>query len=429
MRQETGGRRQETEGRTVHPSTSSGRTALDSAPRNQPPATSAPELRRRLYQVGNRLHEDGHPEQARQVWQQLALAPELPEAPATSTAPPINLKHLRWKIAGSALLTLICLYVILFTAFPRRDDPFLALINSLNASQPRSVWEEFWDTGRPSLSQHRYLEADEVWPMLQEMFETLLGQNSQDQQQRKSGLEEWLERYRKLRGGPMRPTDYYVITGRGLFNTRRFNEAIAVFQEGLRHTKTPEQRGSLFQEIGTTYYYQGYHLQPNGLAEYDLRMVQKSVDAYEQAIRHTEGPYLYGNLGWGYYLLEDYDHAVEYGQRALAMDPKLNYVRMNLGITFLRQHHYSESFQAYESILRFDPDALEYEGGLRDLLELEREHPGHYPFIPFILGFIYKKQERYALAHKQLGHFLSRPFPDSFWKSQARRLLQEMGAG
>lgn len=389
------------------------------------------EGRKRLYQMGNRLHEDGHPEQARHVWQQLALTAEPPETPTPSNAKPLNLNHLRWKVVGSVLLTLICLYVILFTAFPRRADPFLALINALTASQPQSAWDEFWETGRPSLGQRRYSQADEVWPLLEEMFETLLGQNdSQNQQQRKSGLEDWLERYRRLRGGPMHPTDYYVITGRGLFNTRRFPEAVTVFQEGLLHAKTPEQRGSLFQEIGTTYYYQGYHLQPNGLAEYDLHMVQKSVDAYKQAIRYTEeGAYLYGNLGWGYYLLEDYDRAVEHGQRALALDPKLNYVRMNLGITFLRQHRYSESFQAYESILRFNPDALEYEGGIRDLLELERERPGRYPFIPFILGFIYKKQERYALAHEQLERFLARPFPEAFWKSQARRLLQEMSAG
>ncbi|MDP7157379.1 MAG: hypothetical protein QF922_04060, partial [SAR324 cluster bacterium] len=247
------------------------------------------EGRRRLYQVGNRLHEDGHPEQARHVWQQLALASEFPETPATSDANPINLNRLRWKVVGSVLLTLICLYVILFTAFPRRDDPFFALLNAaLTTSQPQSAWDEFWDTGRPSLGQHRYLQADEVWPLLEEMFETLLGQNdSQNQQQRKTGLEDWLERYRRLRGGAIRPTDYYVIAGRGLFNTRRFSEAVAVFQEGLRHAKIPEQRGSLFQEIGTTYYYQGYHLQPNGLAEYDLRMVQKSVDAYEQANRYT----------------------------------------------------------------------------------------------------------------------------------------------
>jgi len=406
----------------------SGLHSKEPATSHQPPTTDhQAEGRRRLYQVGNRLHEDGHPEQARQVWQQLALASEAPEPPEAPAAA-VNLNRLRWKVVGASLLALVCFYVIVFTAFPRRDDPFLQLLNALTTSQPQSAWDAFWDTGRPSLSPRRHSQADEVWPMLEELFEQMLGQNPSQTQQRKTGLEDWLERYRQLRGGPIRPTDYYVITGRGLFNTRRFNEAIAVFQEGLRHAKTPEQRGSLFQEIGTTFYYQGYHLQPNGLAEYDLRMVQKSVDAYEQAIRYTDGPYLYGNLGWGYYLLEDYDRAVEYGQRALALDPKLNYVRMNLGITFLRQHRYRESFQAYESILRFNPDTLEYEGGIRDLLELEREHPGRYPFIPFVLGFIYKKQERYALAQAQLEHFLSRPFPDAFWKSQARRLLQDMGA-
>jgi len=130
----------------------------------------------------------------------------------------------------------------------------------------------------------------------------------------------------------------------------------------------------------------------------------------------------------GYYLLKEYDHAVESGLRALAMQPQLNYVRMNLGITYLRMGKYAETFRAYRDVLEYTPDPFEYEGAIRDLKELSREFPQRYPFIDFILGYLFFQQSRYAQAREHFSTFQNSAFPIYAWKRKAVFLMKSMEA-
>ena len=187
--------------------------------------------------------------------------------------------------------------------------------------------------------------------------------------------------------------------------------------------------GELFRELGTSYYYQGYQLQADGLAKYDLRLVKNSVDSYLQAEKFTSGPYLYGNMGWGFYLLEDFEKSVEYSQRALALDPTLVYVRMNLGISFLRMHEYTKAFLAYQSIRPLEPDFEEYDGGIRDLKELKLQFPGSHPFTDFILGFIMMEQGRFHDSRVALTTFLNSSFAANSWKAKAQEMIRMMSDG
>jgi len=216
------------------------------------------------------------------------------------------------------------------------------------------------------------------------------------------------------------------LTGRGLFEAREFDEALTTLKEGIYYAESPEQIEHLYQDLGTVHYYKGYKLQPDGLAQYDLKDVRNSVESYENALRFGEDPYLYGNLGWGYYLLGDYVSSVDNSLKALAMNPELNYARMNLGIAHIKQGTYKRAYAAYESLLKYSPEHDEYEGGIRDLMELQLEFPGVYPFSNFVLGQLYKHQGRNMETSEAIHKFLRQNFPLAYWNHKARSLLSEI---
>ena len=258
-----------------------------------------------------------------------------------------------------------------------------------------------------------------------ENLRQFLGEKTENVSPDLKKMEKWLELNRKGLSR-QKTVDYYLLTGKGFFNARRFDEAISTYQAGLLHASSSRQLGELYRELGTAYYYKGYRLQPDGLAKYDLPLVKDSVESYLKAELHTQGPYLFGNMGWGYYLLEDFELAVKYCQLALDLDSSLVYVRMNLGITYIRMKEYARSFDAYQSIVQFVPDPSEYDGGMRDLKELQLQYPSRYPFTIFILGFILKQQGKYFESRKMLQSFTKSFFPDSAWKSKAASMLLQM---
>ena len=216
------------------------------------------------------------------------------------------------------------------------------------------------------------------------------------------------------------------MTGRGLFEAREFEEALSTLNNGLHYAESPEQMEQLYQDLGTVYYFKGYKLQPNGLARYDLNDVRDSVKSYEMALSFGEDPYLYGNLGWGYYLLGDYSSSIESSLHALALKPELNYVRMNLGIAYLTKGDYELAFSSYASLQQHSPELDEYEGGIRDLLELQQEFPGLYPFINFVMGQLYWQQGRHKEAKVAWQKFLNQNFPEPLWHDSALLLLKKM---
>jgi tetratricopeptide (TPR) repeat protein len=196
--------------------------------------------------------------------------------------------------------------------------------------------------------------------------------------------------------------------------------------DSLHYAETPAQLEKIYQDLGTVYYYKGYKLQPNGLARYDLKDVRNSIESYETALLYGEDPYLYGNLGWGYYLLGDYSSSITSSRRALALKPELNYARMNLGIVYLKKGDYELAFATYSSLLQNKPQLEEYEGGIRDLQELQMEFPDVYPFTNFVMGQLYWQQGRHKEAHAAWGKFLNQNFPQSLWKDRTRSLLKKM---
>ena len=383
-------------------------------------------LAEQFYRLGNRFFNVNQKQAAELAWQKAVNLSGNREVAKPSEPISLNLKRLRLQTVGAILIVAVSFYVIIFALFEREPELFQFTTIRYSAGE-LSFWDEWWDTGRPvkhSLS--RRFGAEELWPLLKQKFINLF---EKEKEVPTDELQEKLERWLELAQSPhfrRGPTDFYALTGRGLFEAREFDEALTTLKEGLYYAESPEQIEHLYQDLGTVHYYKGYKLQPDGLAQYDLKDVRNSVESYENALRFGEDPYLYGNLGWGYYLLGDYVSSVDNSLKALAMNPELNYARMNLGIAHIKQGTYKRAYAAYESLLKYSPEHDEYEGGIRDLMELQLEFPGVYPFSNFVLGQLYKHQGRNMEASEALHKFLRQNFPVAYWNHKARSLLSEM---
>ena len=385
-------------------------------------------LAEQFYRLGNRFFNVNQKQAAELAWEKADNLSGNREVAKPSESVSLNLKRLRLQTVGSILIVAVSFYVIIFSFFEREPELFQFITLRSSASEGElSFWDEWWDTGRPvkhSLS--RRFGAEELWPLLKQKFKNLFEREKEvpvDKIQEK--LKRWLELARSphFRGGP---TDYYALTGRGLFEAREYDEALTTLKEGLYYAESPEQMEQLYQDLGTVHYYKGYKLQPDGLAQYVLKDVRNSIESYENALRFGEDPYLYGNLGWGYYLLGDYASSVDNSLKALAMNPELNYARMNLGIAYIKQGAYKSAYDAYESLLKYSPEHDEYEGGMRDLKELQQEFPGVYPFSNFVLAQLYKHQGRNMEANEALHKFIIQNFPVAYWHQRAHVLIRKM---
>jgi len=383
-------------------------------------------LAEQFYRLGNRFFNVNQKQAAELAWQKAVNLSGNREVAKPSEPISLNLKRLRLQTVGAILIVAVSFYVIIFALFEREPELFQFTTIRYSAGE-LSFWDEWWDTGRPvkhSLS--RRFGAEELWPLLKQKFINLF---EKEKEVPTDELQEKLERWLELAQSPhfrRGPTDFYALTGRGLFEAREFDEALTTLKEGIYYAESPEQIEHLYQDLGTVHYYKGYKLQPDGLAQYDLKDVRNSVESYENALRFGEDPYLYGNLGWGYYLLGDYVSSVDNSLKALAMNPELNYARMNLGIAHIKQGTYKRAYAAYESLLKYSPEHDEYEGGIRDLMELQLEFPGVYPFSNFVLGQLYKHQGRNMETSEAIHKFLRQNFPVAYWNHKARSLLSEI---
>ena len=380
-----------------------------------------------FYRLGNSFYSAEQNQAAEMAWQKSAvLADQTTEAFLPKKNFSTNPLKIRWQTIGSAVLVIISLYVLVFTFF-ERDPKFFQFSTGSSSSGEYSIWDEWWDTGRPvSRSMTRRVEPEELWPMLQRSLQNLFGSKSEELSE---DVREKLKRWLELSDSPTFGeglTDYYALTARGLFEAREFESALSTLNDSLYYAETPAQLEKIYQDLGTVYYYKGYKLQPNGLARYDLKDVRNSIESYETALLYGEDPYLYGNLGWGYYLLGDYSSSITSSRRALALKPELNYARMNLGIVYLKKGNYELAFATYASLMQNKPQLDEYEGGIRDLQELQMEFPDVYPFTNFVMGQLYWQQGRHKEAHAAWGEFLNQNFPQSLWKDRTRSLLKKM---
>ena len=219
--------------------------------------------RKWLYHLGNLLHAAGRPLQASAIWREVGTPPQVPPNELSL----VTLLRRWWPPVLATIGVLTIFYTLLFTTFPRPFDLFQFMQAMSNQQQNRSAWDSFWDTGRPSWrSSDLYVQGDQLVPMLQDTIAKLLGEET-DEKSAKDELAKWLQDYEnELYGDGLSGLNYHIVVAKGLFNSRAFEDAIAILEQGLETEESAARRGQIYQELGTTYYYQGYELQPDGLA-------------------------------------------------------------------------------------------------------------------------------------------------------------------
>lgn len=118
-----------------------------------------------------------------------------------------------------------------------------------------------------------------------------------------------------------------------------------------------------------------------------------AIAEYEKAIeRDSKDPYSWGNLGWSLYGAEKYDRALEVSRKALGMDPKLVYVRLNIGLIYAVQDKWSEAKREYAEGLKLAA-LSELRAGIKDVREAMKRSP-EVEGLKKALGFLTTEERR-----------------------------------
>ena len=187
-----------------------------------------------FYRLGNRFYSSGQKQAAELAWQKSRELTDITEEFSSITVPDSrNQEKYYLQTIGSVIFLIVCLYVFVFTLFPREPEPF-QFTTIRSTSGELSFWDEWWNTGRPvTRSMRQRFGPEQLWPMLKRTFENLFGtQNDELSEDIREKLKRWLELSRKpqLSKGP---NDHYDLTGRGLFEEREFEDALATWKDGL----------------------------------------------------------------------------------------------------------------------------------------------------------------------------------------------------
>ncbi|GIT72999.1 MAG: hypothetical protein Ct9H300mP28_28130 [Pseudomonadota bacterium] len=125
------------------------------------------------------------------------------------------------------------------------------------------------------------------------------------------------------------------------------------------------------------------------------------------------------------FVWEDYVSSVDNSLKALNYEPGIKLcTHKPLGIVYIKQGTYKRAYAAYESLLKYSPEHDEYEGGIRDLMELQRNFRESI-LSEFCVGPIFQTQGRNMEASEEILKFLRQNFPVANWHHKARSLLSE----
>ncbi len=120
--------------------------------------------------------------------------------------------------------------------------------------------------------------------------------------------------------------------GVGLQHTRAYSESVPLFDQAI----------ALAPDYASAYY-------RRACSRTRMELYAESIPDYLSAIRLGRGDArLYWDLGWAYYLLGDYQKALEADRQALVADPDLFIVHLNAGLALLADGQAEEAQTWYE---------------------------------------------------------------------------------
>ncbi|MCZ6473049.1 MAG: tetratricopeptide repeat protein [SAR324 cluster bacterium] len=377
------------------------------------------------YFRGNRFFESKLWDKASEEWRHASQL----WRPQDGAAGRRTARYLRLRAVLILLFTVLVVHQALYAFFPR-DPMELVLLSANQQLQSRSWWERWLDTGRPQAGDDHKITVREWWSR----FKQRMRGSGREEVARQGGIrprisERWADLLRRYgRWGPFVSwdLDYSVISGNGLSRLGEYDTAVKILEKSISEVSEREKLADLYQSLANAHYYRGYQLQPDGTAQYDLPQVGKAARAYEKSLKNKPRPLSYGNLGWMYFLMGDYDRSERFSKRALDMNANLHYVRLNLGLVYLVQGKHRRSFETYYDVLRRNPPDEVYLGGITDLREIVREYPGRYSFAYLMVGVLSLKKGDLATAREALTRYLAGPAQGRYWKELAGQLLEQM---
>ena len=391
-----------------------------------PPSLGRAGLRaqaRLSYQRGNRFFDLRIPDLARAEWRQAAWIWQL--ADMIRARPRQRFADLRAVIL--LLLTVLLVLNLVYGLFPRAVAD-LPVTRVEEEEEGESWWEHWLETGHPEAPGAPSVTLRDWWQRMQRRWRSGEEEAPPQVLARPDLDERWGELLARYRPRGAEPLDYRLIAGYGYIGTGDFGKAAAAFEAGLREARLPRLRADLFQGLANAYYYEGYFPGADGLARYDLARVRQAAEAYERSVAAEARALPLGNLGWMYFVLGDYARAEQASLHALALDKSLHYVRLNLGLTYLAQDKLDEAYTAYRAVLLSQPDGEVLSGGIHDLREVQRDHPGRYPFADLMLGLLERANGDTVRAERSLRKFLRTREAGSSWRRLAERALQNLAA-
>ena len=163
-----------------------------------------------------------------------------------------------------------------------------------------------------------------------------------------------------------------------------------------------------------------------------LRMPERGVELSRKALElDPDDVYARNHLGWGLYLMGDYDEAMEENRRALAgpaaAPPKLSaYIHANVGLLHLIAGELPEAAASFERSADLAPQEIHHAAilKLRELLAKRSDLPG----IHYTLALLYDRQQDEAGARDHYGRFVKAVSTGEL-ALRARERLAELSPG
>ena len=110
----------------------------------------------------------------------------------------------------------------------------------------------------------------------------------------------------------------------------------------------------------------------------DLGEYQQAIESFKSVLplaTHDLLANIYGNLGWTYYLMAEYDLSIEASTTGIEIDPTQAWIRYNLGLTYLASGSYAQAEAEYARAIETTISKNSIEAATEDLAALIAANP------------------------------------------------------